>query len=553
MKKPNFRRYTDSVLKTPLANFGLYAMFALDVAFLAICARAGYPAAITACFAVAFAFECLAIVVLLPVPVLQVGVIRRNVVTAIAFAAAPVTETVWAFASLRFGGAVFLVLAAARFLLWAIAFFLCRRGGAGVSVALSATVLALLALCGAGSVFRFSFSSRPLAFAYREATDEHAAGYAVVGVQYGRKNNVRVPEKYKGRPVVAIDTGNTPLYNVKRLSLPASVTYIDMFAPDLRELTATGDGVTFSDRSAFSALETLRFTGEELPENLPPLFEHMPDEICVPQALWEEAWDTFGNVRARLAPVAAQDEGYIVYYTDFRQPDADKDDYETVFTRPAQVTRGNGWVELPVPDLTEKGYAFDGWYTGRDEDDGKITWVRADEKTRVYAHYYKLYTVSLYGAYADNDGVTSPAQRLTYHYKSGTVRLPRNAGEREGYAFCGWFDYDEEDDPRVQDAVTEIPAFDTGDKAYYAVYKKLYSITVHADGGTVNGAIPSSFHEWTEETMLPQAYKEGYTFMGWFTDPEFTEEVYWTPLRDQRGHIRLRDISLYAKWEKEDD
>ncbi|MDE6397905.1 MAG: InlB B-repeat-containing protein, partial [Clostridiales bacterium] len=551
--------YIDSVLKTPLANFGLYAMLLLDIVFLAICAHAGYSVALVACFSVAFAFECIAVLTLLPVPVLQVGVVRRPAVIAPLFAVCAFIEGVWTFSSAPFGGgAVFGILTAARILLWTIAFFLCRKGRACAPVALLAVALALIALCGAGSLFRFSFSSRPIAFAYREATAEHAAGYAVVRVQDGTKNNVKVPERYKGKPVVAWDTGNTHVRGFTRLSLPASVTYINISTNYVRELTACGSGVAFADTCDFSRLRSLRFTGDALPRNLPPMPNGMLNEICVSEELWEAAWqadDVFGDVRNLLAPVTEEGEGYIVYYTDFAQPDANGGDRETVFAQPAQVTRGTGLVDLPAPDLTEKGYAFDGWYAGRYEDAAKVTQVRAAEKMRVYARYYKLYDVLLYENFADNNGVTQPYRRIPYHYASGEVFLPEDAPAREGYAFCGWFPYESDygnapfGDPYEFEKVESVPARSTGDKKFYAVYKKLYAVKTELNGGKLPVEIPSHVHEWSEDFVLPDARKEGYTFMGWFSDDAWQEEIYGLPYRPN-GEIIDEDITLYAKFNK---
>ena len=88
-----------------------------------------------------------------------------------------------------------------------------------------------------------------------------------------------------------------------------------------------------------------------------------------------------------------------------------------------------------------------------------------------------------------------------------------------------------------------------GDLQKYCNYSpkedgKTYNISYVLDGGTNDSSNPSTYTAQTETITLKAATKEGYTFDGWYRDPEFKEAV--TEIASgNRG-----DIILFAKWIK---
>ena len=108
---------------------------------------------------------------------------------------------------------------------------------------------------------------------------------------------------------------------------------------------------------------------------------------------------------------------------------------------------------------------------------------------------------------------------IDYTYGDGAALTPI---ERAGYTFMGWHYL-----PDLSDAVvTEVDAAIGGDITVYCEYQvATYTITYY-DGDTVieNEDWVSTFN-FKEYISLPVAEKDGYTFDGWYTNPEFTDEA----------------------------
>ena len=96
-------------------------------------------------------------------------------------------------------------------------------------------------------------------------------------------------------------------------------------------------------------------------------------------------------------------------------------------------TRGMG-VELPTAaDITREGYLFKGWYEAADFSGSPVTAI-SDTDTgnkTFYAKWAKAYTVTAYGLYGGDMGIT-PGETFTAKYAAGdTVGL--QIGKRDGY------------------------------------------------------------------------------------------------------------------------
>ena len=70
-----------------------------------------------------------------------------------------------------------------------------------------------------------------------------------------------------------------------------------------------------------------------------------------------------------------------------------------------------------------------------------------------------------------------------------------------------------------------------------------YSITYVMNDGTNSADNPSTYKEGTE-TVLMEPTREGYIFIGWYTDAELTDEIV-SISKDMKG-----DLTLYAGWEE---
>lgn len=131
------------------------------------------------------------------------------------------------------------------------------------------------------------------------------------------------------------------------------------------------------------------------------------------------------------------------------------------------------------------------------------------------------------------------------YYEGKEMMLP--APVKEGYVFAGWYDNPE----FAGEKVVAIKETDTTDKVFFAKWEEVkdpeplevYAITYVLDGGELVGEVPVEFTE-LDTVTLPVPTKEGFNFLGWFTDPEFSGEAVTEIPSGTKG-----DQTFYAKWE----
>ena len=186
----------------------------------------------------------------------------------------------------------------------------------------------------------------------------------------------------------------------------------------------------------------------------------------------------------------------------------------TAEPKPQTVIYGSTYGKLPT--LTRDGYTFAGWFT---EQNGG-TKVMADTKVKtakdhtLYAHW----TQNIYDVSFDANGGKEAYEpkKVRHGDVYGTFPLTPT---RTGYEFAGW--YTEKDGG----AKVELGDVVTSSHTLYAHWTaNEYTVTFDANGGTV-----------TPETMkvtygshygeLPTPTRKGYTFVGWFTNPNGGTQV----------------------------
>ncbi len=112
--------------------------------------------------------------------------------------------------------------------------------------------------------------------------------------------------------------------------------------------------------------------------------------------------------------------------------------------------------------------------------------------------------------------------------------------EVPGYTFKGWYL-----DEAFENAIPEGYKPEA-DVILYAKYEEIaYAITYELDGGNNASANPTTYTQ-SATVVLEDPAKEGYTFKGWYTTATFEEG---TSIYEFLG-TRMEDITLYAKWEK---
>lgn len=550
VKKINKEKaFVNEKAKTIISNVGFYLMLLLDGLFLVVLLMSGFEFPLLLLTIWVLILEVLAVLFMLPIPLLQVGIAKKHVVQLIIFLLMPLLEIVAALVFNSFTGStsavtVYIILAAARIVMWLTAFFLSRKGlGVGGASALVAIIAAVFVFGGAGAVFEFPLGDRPLLFEYNAdtVTDEdgnvlYGKGYVITKVLEGMRDNVRIPSTYKGEPVVALDSRyyvSSSRDKTKTLELPANIEYCSFFSDNIKNLTVHGKNVRFSS-VIMGGLENVTFTSSEaLPQNLPNFgvgilgttdyngekiieFKEgeeykLPKTISFDRELIDEAMSStnqyFRYARERFVPILEQDEHYVMYYTDCALEDQElKDQYckngdyyvdsekyalyngyiIDGFYEDTQIVKG-GTVSLPSPNLQNEygaNYEFLGWYTSRDYTE-QVTSLRGNANTKLFAKYRWLYTVELYKDSSDE----KPTETFQYHKESADRVLPNEVTDaqwgKQDYAFCGWFDKGNANPQRNQD-VKSIPTSSVGDRKYAPVYKRLYTLTVHSQSGTYN-------------------------------------------------------------------
>lgn len=212
-----------------------------------------------------------------------------------------------------------------------------------------------------------------------------------------------------------------------------------------------------------------------------------------------------------------------------------------------QVKYSQPWGELAT--ASKRGYTFLGWFTAKtggreilatDVNNGNLT---------AYAHWEaNPYTLT----YHKNNPPTARTDEsnIVLSKESQTVLMDQPWGElatisKRGYTFLGWFTQ-----PVGGTQVTKDTLVD-GDLDVYAhwtpiiytlTYDKNNPPTARTDASNIILSKPSQTAPFDDVWgPLATASKTGYTFLGWFTDPEEGEQV-------TKDTVVDGDLTVYAHW-----
>ncbi|MCF7930801.1 MAG: InlB B-repeat-containing protein [Acholeplasmataceae bacterium] len=189
-------------------------------------------------------------------------------------------------------------------------------------------------------------------------------------------------------------------------------------------------------------------------------------------------------------------------------------DYGTVVTAPVQPTR--------------QGYVFGGWYSNQSLTSPYLFTNMPAENITLYAKWNpNVYIVT----FVLNNGEDNIVE---VDYAGSELLIPTYLG----HEFAGWF---------TNAALTqnyESITYPTSNITLYAKWNLVYSITFNLDGGINNKNNPSTYTIISETISLSEPTKNGYLFVGWYDNSEFTGDGIYEILQGSIG-----DIVLYAKWE----
>ena len=190
-----------------------------------------------------------------------------------------------------------------------------------------------------------------------------------------------------------------------------------------------------------------------------------------------------------------------------------------------------------LPKVTRSGYYFLGWYTKEYGGEEITPSTPIYSNMTVYAHWSYIPSVTYAYLYFDANGgtVSTSSKAVEEGSTAGTLPTPT----REDYTFLGWYTSES-----GGTEVTSSTRIDYSMTVYahwqYSPPVRTCTLTFNANGGSVS----SSFKTVTEGTVagtLPTPTRDGYTFLGWFTDPTGGSEV-------TSSTIIGLSMTLYAHW-----
>lgn len=198
---------------------------------------------------------------------------------------------------------------------------------------------------------------------------------------------------------------------------------------------------------------------------------------------------------------------------------------------------GVGTTYGKLPTTTRAGMVFKGWYTERV--DGTVvendTVVTQDKDHILYAHWASQQVNVSFDA---NGGHCTPFYKLV-RYKETYGDLPTPGNYNSNYHFIGWFTQ-KDGGSRI------VPASRVESNQNHTLYAhwsyRYYCIDYILDGGRHEGNTPFFYTVDSDDLVLASAFKEGYTFLGWYdgdtritkiekgTDHNVTVTAKWQPL-----------------------
>ena len=198
-----------------------------------------------------------------------------------------------------------------------------------------------------------------------------------------------------------------------------------------------------------------------------------------------------------------------------------------------QVTYDNAYNTLPVP--TKTGATFLGWFTA--EEDGEQvkedSIVTTDNNHILFARWGEIgYTVSFE---TDGGSVSISSKTVYYGRKYGELPIP----EKNGYAFQGWYVYNDKSKYITENSVVELERSHT----LKADWKPMeYVVTLDPMGGTCSTEKVSLTYQ-SKYSNLPIPTKQGYDFEGWYTSAVGGKRIFEDTLV-----ATAANHTLYAHW-----
>ena len=191
---------------------------------------------------------------------------------------------------------------------------------------------------------------------------------------------------------------------------------------------------------------------------------------------------------------------------------------------------------LPT-SVTKTGYTFGGWYDNSACTGSRVTSISSTETGN--KTYWAKWTANTYRVTLNKNGGTINSGDITEYTYGTTTNLPTNV-TKTGYTFGGWYDNSSFSGSRI----ISIGSTETGNKTYYAKWTpNTYTVTLNANGGTINSGNVTSYTYGTTTTLPTNVTKTGNTFGGWYDNSSLSGTAVTVI-----GATETGNKTYWAKW-----
>ena len=317
---------------------------------------------------------------------------------------------------------------------------------------------------------------------------------------------------------------------------------ITLYAKWVSESDASGCDILTAEGFDFDA------EGKTLSIKTPNLQEYfaLSSALTVsPYASWTVTSDAEGReeVPSATVPLQVGDNTFYINITSGTQ--SNKNQYTVNIRRRAIYTvtydfAGGGesaseQVEedglAPAKEGTRMGYTFSGWTAG------ETAWNFEESVVTGDITLTAVWTANTYSVTFDAaGGEETEGVEVTF---GSAAQLP--VPERSGYTFTGW---QKEDGTAVSDAAGAVGEWNIAEDVSLTASWSV--VTYDVTYNNIEGATHSNPATYTVEdaaVALQDAAKTGYTFLGWYSDAEFAQEV------SEIDTSACEDVELWARWE----
>lgn len=203
-------------------------------------------------------------------------------------------------------------------------------------------------------------------------------------------------------------------------------------------------------------------------------------------------------------------------------------------------------IDLPDPGFSREGYKLIGWSTNNKVENMTVEYEVNGKYTHqnmgtfsLYAVWAPMeYNVNFYANHPNAGGVMNSIQIAL----GSEAKLPACTFIYDGHMLAGWATAP--DGEAVYDPEGLFKMTTSGDKVLYAVWKEMeYSIRYELGNHGVNHAENPKVYRASDGAITLQApTREGYEFLGWFSDAEMTVPC------DTIAADSIGEVTFWAKW-----